>query len=244
MKLTDRIYMVASGKLGRNQTSDWDCNVYLIDCGSSLLLIDSGSGLGTDVVLGLIAGHGFRPADIGHIVVTHGHADHSGGARLLAERTGARIVCSPATARILREGDEAAIGLPEAIAAGVYPPDYAWKPAWPALELNDGEELAVGDVTVRIVETPGHSHDLIAVYMPELKALFSSDTVFAGGRIAALDAPDFNMAALADSIRKLAGLGADGLFPGHLDPIPSGGGTAVLEAAEKFARGRAPSSIV
>ena len=48
MRLTSRIYLVGSGLYGFGLTNDYDCHVYLVDCGSSAVLVDSGVGLEVD----------------------------------------------------------------------------------------------------------------------------------------------------------------------------------------------------
>ena len=45
MKITENIYIVASGKLGFNFTHPIDCNVFLVNTGDGYILLDSGVGL-------------------------------------------------------------------------------------------------------------------------------------------------------------------------------------------------------
>ncbi|GGD51839.1 hypothetical protein GCM10010911_06740 [Paenibacillus nasutitermitis] len=78
---------------------------------------------------------------------------------------------------------------------------------------------------------------------PELKALFSGDTVFAGGQIASLRTIDFSIADLAASVQLLSHYEVDKLLPGHLCPVIRGGG-AIANAAAEFAQGVNPRSIV
>ena len=56
MKITDSVYIVASGKWGFGMTHELDCNVYLVDGGDGCILIDSVVGLilpGTAAVFGI-----------------------------------------------------------------------------------------------------------------------------------------------------------------------------------------------
>ncbi|MBP1988557.1 MBL fold metallo-hydrolase [Paenibacillus eucommiae] len=244
MQMLGRVYLVGSGALGSNKTNDYDCNVYLLDGGSSMLLIDCGAGMGAGPIAKTIEELGFQLSDISHILLTHGHADHAGGASKLQQLTGAQLVCSPATARIMREGDEAAIGLPGAREAGIYPEDYKLIPCSPSIEVQEGDRLQVGDLSIEFIETPGHSFDMVCAYCPELKALFSSDTVFEGGRVAVIDTADFSMTDLESSMQKLANLDTAALFPGHMDPVLENARETVLKAAAIFAHGLVPESIV
>ena len=79
MRLTERVHLVGSGKSGADISNPYDSHVYLIDGASSLALIDAGVGIQPELILENIHKEGFDPANISHIVVTHGHADHAGG---------------------------------------------------------------------------------------------------------------------------------------------------------------------
>lgn len=81
---------------------------------------------------------GADPADITHIVVTHGHYDHFGGAQYLADRHGARVLMSP-TDWDLVEAD-----------AHEHAPRRD-------VEITDGHRLDMGSTTVALHHTPGHT---------------------------------------------------------------------------------------
>jgi len=207
------------------------------------MLVDCGAGMGAEQITANLEDAGFGPGDIDWIVVTHSHADHSGGAAKLRQLLGARIICSPQTARIVRVG-EAAMGLEEARQRGWYPQEYRYAAFEPDAEISGGEQLVLGDLTVEFLETPGHAHDQLSLYCPELQALFCSDVVFAGGRIAVQQAADFSLPSLAESIGKLADLRITGLFPGHWEPLPTDGGETLQAALRTFQAGLVPDSIV
>ena len=91
MKLTDRVFLVGSGKCGFSITNDFDCHTYLIDGGSELALIDTGAGLQTERILAHVEADGFDPTRIGHLLLTHAHADHAGGASALRKQVNAAL---------------------------------------------------------------------------------------------------------------------------------------------------------
>ncbi len=95
---------------------------------------------------------------IGHgldwILITHHHADHTGGNLALRERFGCRIAG------------------PAAEAAGVPGID---------LELHHGDSFALGAETAAIIETPGHTRGHISYHFPKSRALFCGDTMFVLG---------------------------------------------------------------
>lgn len=89
-----------------------------------------------------------------HIICTHHHGDHIGGAAELKAATGA-LVIGPAseTARI---------------------------PGMDRL-VREGDILDILDETFHAIETPGHTRGHVCYYAPGLKALFSGDTLFSLG---------------------------------------------------------------
>ena len=67
-------------------------SAHLIDTGDGLILLDSGYPETLYLVLQSIYELGFNPYDIKYILHSHGHIDHIGGTRALAELTGAKTV--------------------------------------------------------------------------------------------------------------------------------------------------------
>ncbi|MET8067921.1 MBL fold metallo-hydrolase, partial [Micromonospora sp. NPDC005313] len=48
-------------------------------------------------------------------------------------------------------------------------------------DLTDGQTITVGGTTLRVLHTPGHSPGACSLYAPDLGAVFTGDTLFAGG---------------------------------------------------------------
>jgi glyoxylase-like metal-dependent hydrolase (beta-lactamase superfamily II) len=236
--------MLGSGQLGMNASHELDCNVYLLDGGSEQAVIDCGTGYGVSAMVEEAARDGFTTEGIATICLTHAHMDHCGGAYLWKTASGARLAASVATAAIVEVADETRNGLAEARKSGIYPPDCQLTPSRVEIVLRHGDVLKVGDLTLKVMQTPGHSSDMISYYCPELRALFCGDTVFAGGQIAALNTPDFSMRELEQSIQEMIHLDVDILLPGHLCPILRSGHEAIERAATLFNTVGSPPSIV
>ncbi len=94
-------------------------------------------------------------AKIKYVLETHFHADFVSGHLDLAKKTGATIVYGPEAA-----------------------------PAFEAYIAKDGEELQLGDITIQVIHTPGHTLESTCYLLKNEEgkpaALFSGDTLFIG----------------------------------------------------------------
>ena len=147
MRLSERIYLVGSGSNGFDLTDPFDCHVYLLDGGDELALIDTGAGMGAEAIIANVKQDGFDPERIRHLVLTHGHGDHAGGAarlrRLLDEP---EVHAAGTIADSLRAGDEKALSLDVAKKAGIYPPDYRFEPVPVDQKMGTSERVAAATV--------------------------------------------------------------------------------------------------
>ena len=89
--------------------------------------------------------------DVALILLTHGHPDHSAGARTLAQRLGVPVRAVDPTHRL---GDEG---------------------------LGDGEHVSVDDLVVTVLATPGHSSDHVCFVLPERGEVLTGDHVLGRG---------------------------------------------------------------
>ena len=94
------------------------------------------------------------------ILATHAHDDHVRVAPALAGATGAPVLLHP----------------DDLVLWDQVHPDRA-----PDGELVDGQRIAVAGLALHVLHTPGHSPGACCFYAPQLKAVFSGDTLFAGG---------------------------------------------------------------
>lgn len=217
MKISGRIHLIASGLLGCSLTHDNDCNVYAIDGGSEFALIDSGCGIETERLMENLELDGIPIDRVSLLLLTHAHLDHAGGARWLRDHLDLKVAASAGTARALEGGDEDAIALAAAKRAGIYSPDVRFAPCPVARVLREGDEVAVGELVIQVLETPGHSSDMISFLVcGGRRDLFCGDTVFHEGRILLQDVADCDVPAYSRTLRRLSDLTIDGLYPGHL----------------------------
>ena len=85
---------------------------------------------------------------IEYIFCTHGHFDHTDGAEDLGQRAGKPVLL------------------------------YGDTEPGSSIKIEDNAELPLGDLTARIIHTPGHTADSMCVLIGD--ALFTGDTLFVG----------------------------------------------------------------
>lgn len=216
MRLTEHVWLVGSGGAGFSITHPRDCHAYLIMSEGDAVLIDSGAGIDTAPIRSEIerAGAGSR---VSRILITHAHADHSGGAAQLGQALDATVHASPEVASYLRDGDAEKASFDVLRGPGGYPEDYLFRSCAVDEELADGQRLAVGELELEVVATPGHSsgHLAFLLHRPGGTDLFSGDAAFAQGRILLQDLWDCSVRESTRTIRRLTALKPDGLYPGH-----------------------------
>jgi hydroxyacylglutathione hydrolase len=123
------------------------------------------------------------------VVETHNHADHVSGHGRLALEHGVRVAIHP-----LAE------------------PEYPFDP------IEDGDELRVGDLTLRVLHTPGHRPEHCAILVAD-ELVLTGDSLFVGDAAR----PDLAVGAaegaegLFHSLRRLAELPEGvAVYPGHV----------------------------
>ncbi len=104
MKILDDVYLVGSGQIGLSHP--FDCHVYLIDGVDEIALVDSGAGLGIKQILANVKSLGIDRKKICKILLTHHHADHSGGCGRLLDRLDAEVYLHRDGIGFVEEGDE------------------------------------------------------------------------------------------------------------------------------------------
>jgi glyoxylase-like metal-dependent hydrolase (beta-lactamase superfamily II) len=147
-------HLVTSGTFSLDGgTWDVDNNVWLVGDDREVLVIDAAHD--ADAIAAAVGDRRLTA-----IVSTHAHDDHIDAAAELAGRTGAPILLHPDDQVLWRM---------------TYPdrdPDGA---------LAQGDELTVAGTTLRVLHTPGHAPGAVCLYAPDLRTVFTGDTLFNGG---------------------------------------------------------------
>ena len=143
------------------------------------------------------------------ILLTHGHIDHAGEAKPLADELGVPIEGPHEADRFwLARLDED--GKAYGIDGVVFEPDR-----W----LVEGDTVTIGDLTLDVYETPGHTQGHVIFHHAPSKFAQVGDVLFQGS-VGRSDLPGGNHQQLIRSIvEKLWPLGDDNSFiPGHGNP--------------------------
>lgn len=83
---------------------------------------------------------GLNPASIKYVIITHAHGDHDEGAALLQSRYGAHVVMGAADWDLIEKNSDIPGGIPKR-----------------DIVAQDGQKITLGDSTVTLVTTPGHT---------------------------------------------------------------------------------------
>jgi glyoxylase-like metal-dependent hydrolase (beta-lactamase superfamily II) len=224
--VAEGIEMLDTGMAGQPELNA----VYLL-AGDEPTLLEAGPAADAPVIAGALGRRGLGPGDLAHIVVTHIHLDHAGGAGILLERfpgadvsvheVGAPHLSDPArlvasTARTYGADRMLALfGTTIPVAAGRI------------RTVTDGEAIALGTRILDVLHTPGHASHHVALADRATGAVFTGEAV--GSHLPwvdvyrpALPPPEVDVeAALAsvDRIRDRATM----LMTSHYGPIADAG---------------------
>jgi glyoxylase-like metal-dependent hydrolase (beta-lactamase superfamily II) len=173
---------------------------------------------------------GIGPNDLAHIVVTHIHMDHAGGAGALLERfpratvwvheRGAPHLANPtrlvaSTARTYGAARMGALfGDMQACAPGRIQ------------AVNDGDLIEVGDHRLRVLDTPGHASHHIALHDESGGAICTGEALgsylpWATAFRPALPPPEVDVELAIGSIERIRAVGPSVVLTSHFGPAPS-----------------------
>lgn len=182
-------------------TGPLEVNCYIIGCEETkkAAVIDPGGHV--DRILQRLDKHQLKAV---MIINTHGHFDHVGGNRELLDATDAELIIHRDDCPILeRAGEHAA----------AYGLQVESSPA-PTRELVGGETIPLGNLSLQVIHTPGHSPGGVCLYVND--SLVVGDTLFAGS-IGRTDLPGGDHQLLINGIKeKLLPLPeTTKVYPGH-----------------------------
>jgi hydroxyacylglutathione hydrolase len=142
-----------------------NCSIVGDEASREAMVIDPGDDIAD--VLALIEKHNLR---VKHIVITHAHIDHVGGAMKLRAATGAPL--------LLNKNDYALLKMLDLQAAWV----GMRAPGTVEIDRSIGEldKVKAGSLVADVIATPGHTEGSVCLYFSAENKLIAGDTLFAG----------------------------------------------------------------
>jgi hydroxyacylglutathione hydrolase len=185
-------------------------NIYLIDGGTEFALIDVGFLDELADVLELIRQLDFSLSACKMIIATHADVDHTQGLSRAREILRCAVAAHPKSIKAIEEGDEV-FTYARIDAQGIHIPMPRCKVD---LAIDDGETLQIGDKTLQVWSTPGHTAGQLALRMGHL--LFSGDNIFRDGCVGVIDAHHgSNLLDFIASLKRIRNSEVEYLLPSH-----------------------------
>jgi glyoxylase-like metal-dependent hydrolase (beta-lactamase superfamily II) len=179
----------------------YDSNVYVIK-DERVAVIDTGlSQTWLERQLSKV----IAPERVDYVINTHAHIDHCGGNALFPN---AKTLIHELDAKAMSDGRF--YGTASLFSGG--------RSMGYHRVLKEGDVIDLGEAKLEVLHTPGHTPGSACFYISSIGALFSGDTLFAGGSFGRVDLGG-NMEQLKHSLRRLAKLEIEVLYPGHMDIV-------------------------
>jgi glyoxylase-like metal-dependent hydrolase (beta-lactamase superfamily II) len=200
-------------------------NAHLVVRGQDAFLVDAGFEREAPALAGAIEAEGFDPARIRAIVLTHGHADHAGGAGWFQRRYGTPVVIGRGDEGMTASGRNEPLCPTDDTARGRLAEDQSatYEPFTPSATVEDALSLTeLTGIDARVVRVPGHTEGSLVVVVSD--AALVGD-LFRGNVFDAGTSVHFYMCDLEDNRRDVARVlgelapSASTVFPGHFGPL-------------------------
>jgi glyoxylase-like metal-dependent hydrolase (beta-lactamase superfamily II) len=209
--------------------------------GDRTVLIDPGSANAAPRVLEALK---TQRINVDLVLLTHIHADAAAGVGVIAEHFPQARIAAPAGAtkrladpsalvtdmkKVYGERAEKIYGLPDRIDTARITP------------VADGDQLNLGDRTVEVIATPGHTAAHMSYFDTSTAALFCGDALgvqLPGSRVVRPSTPpwDFSLEDSLASIDKLSEVGAETVYLAHFGAARPGPDEIFQRASDSLER--------
>lgn len=234
-KVTERIWLV-----GRREAC-----AYLVIGGDEYALLGGAMAYVVPDLLDQLQALGIDEKKIRRLVILHSHFDHCGmmpflkrrwpWATVTASKRAQALLQTPKVVDNIEALNRAAIEQ-KGLAAEADRLNLSFTAVTVEDAVQDGQVLSCGDLSLEILDVPGHSSCSIAVYLPEEKALFASD---AGGIPFGDDvftAANSNFDLYQQSLEKMAARDVEIYLAEHYGALTGEAGRGFLQKSMAAAR--------
>lgn len=152
---------------------------FIVDDGE-VGVVDTGTNASVPRVLDALAAMDLQPSQVRHVLLTHIHLDHAGGAgALMAQCPNAKLVVHPRGARHMVDPSKlwsATVAVYGRVKAEAMYGELLPVPSDRVIEAGEGAELPLGRRTLRFLDTPGHARHHVAIADSRSGHVFAGDT--------------------------------------------------------------------
>jgi glyoxylase-like metal-dependent hydrolase (beta-lactamase superfamily II) len=200
---------------------------------TGFLLIDTGYPSDRELVLASIRHLGLQPADARAVLITHGHVDHTGSAAYFAGTYGTPVLCAPEELAHVQGKEKHQVTFGQVMVRAWRPRVFRWLlhvinagalTAQPATQARawDAETLRNLPCRPEAIALPGHTPGNAAILLPDAGAIAVGDSFVTGHPLSRTSGPQMlhpmyhsDPAAALEATRRLAGVAASVILPGH-----------------------------
>ena len=182
----------------------------VIEAPGGLILIEGHAGLSIEREWAAMKQAGLDPMRVKYVLATHEHGDHAPGAYLWRVTAGAQFVCSKEMAYTLRHHIPLNSG-------------YGFHPPVPTdVRITEDTELDLAGLKVRAIRAPGHTAGSMAWSFEKdgKRFLSTGDLIMPNGPLGYSGSIGFSAHDVIASMKKLQGVKADFILPGHGPVLP------------------------
>lgn len=176
--------LAAHGQIDRRITALATASypAYVVQGDTASLMVDSGINHLAPLYLSALTEHFGDPRRLDYLFLTHSHYDHAGSAGYLKRHLPGlkiaaheRVVALAQKQSVVDTMNRLSSSHTELLRYNPSGEDVTLHPFVVDLPLKQGDELDLGGLTCQVHEVPGHTRDSVALYVPEIGALFPGD---------------------------------------------------------------------